>query len=230
MSVPQSSSSSSHRCMLTGIQVTPYYPLMLYRTAVIVRWSYIRKPSAAPLRWDACQGPHLLVAGWCWFRRCLPTHAEVLFHTRIISVKDWTEMSKHVKCISKKSTFTRHSHVLTFCFFKTAARFHKCSQKDMSETAGTWSRIWSMGRTPEQIISALVETKEGMTRPGQSQRHRPGSTYRVWKEKAIKLSYKFLFIEKATWIPMKSSKSHHVPESALCVQGWLKQRPSYSLE
>lgn len=36
-----------------------------------------------------------------------------------------------------------------------------------------------MGRIPEQIISALVETKEGMTRPGQSQRHRPGSTYRV---------------------------------------------------
>lgn len=24
--------------------------------------------------------------------------------------------------------------------------------------------------------------------------------------------------------------SNHVPESALCVQGWLKQKPSYSLE
>lgn len=55
----------------------------------------------------------------------------------------------------------------------------KKHRKDMRETAGTWSRIWSMGRIPEQIISALVETKEGMTRPGQSQRHRPGSTYRV---------------------------------------------------
>lgn len=52
-------------------------------------------------------------------------------------------------------------------------------KKDMSEIAGTWSLIWSMGRIPEQIISALVETKEGMTRPGQSQRHRSGSTYRV---------------------------------------------------
>lgn len=36
-----------------------------------------------------------------------------------------------------------------------------------------------MGRIPEQIISAFVETKDGITRPGQSQRHRPGSTYRV---------------------------------------------------
>lgn len=53
----------SQICMLTGIQVMPYYALMLYRTPVIARWSYIRKPSAAPLRWDACQGPHLLLAG-----------------------------------------------------------------------------------------------------------------------------------------------------------------------
>lgn len=45
--------------------------------------------------------------------------------------------------------------------------------------AGMWSLIWSMDRMPQQIISALVETKEGMTRPGQSQRHRPGCTNRV---------------------------------------------------
>lgn len=51
--------------------------------------------------------------------------------------------------------------------------------KDIKEAAGTWSLIWSMDRIPEQIISALVETKEGMTRPGQSQRHRPASTYSV---------------------------------------------------
>lgn len=50
----------------------------------------------------------------------------------------------------------------------------------MREMAGTWSLIWSMGRIPQQIISALVATKEGMTRPGQSHRHRPGSTYSVW--------------------------------------------------
>lgn len=68
-------------------------------------------------------------------------------------------------------------HVTGFCCENNA-------QKDISETAGTWSLIWSMGRIPEQIISALVETKEGMTRPGQSQRQRPGSTYRVCEENA----------------------------------------------
>lgn len=46
--------------------------------------------------------------------------------------------------------------------------------------AGTWSRIWSIGRIPLQIISALVDTKEGMTRPGQSHRQRPGSTNNVY--------------------------------------------------
>lgn len=57
---------------------------------------------------------------------------------------------------------------------------HKPHAKDIRETGGTWSLIWSIGRIPEQIISALVETKDGITRPGQSQRHRPGSTYRVY--------------------------------------------------
>lgn len=51
--------------------------------------------------------------------------------------------------------------------------------KDIREAAGMWSLIWSMGRIPQHIMSALVEIKEGMTRPGQSQRHRPGSTYKV---------------------------------------------------
>lgn len=32
-----------------------------------------------------------------------------------------------------------------------------------------------------QVISALVETKDGITRPGQSHKQRPGSTKRVWK-------------------------------------------------
>lgn len=50
----------------------------------------------------------------------------------------------------------------------------------MREMAGTWSRIWSMGRIPLQIISALVDMKEGMTRPGQSHRQRPGSTNNVY--------------------------------------------------
>lgn len=57
---------------------------------------------------------------------------------------------------------------------------HKPHAKDIREIGGTWSLIWSIGRIPEQIISALVETKDGITRPGQSQRHRPGSTYRVY--------------------------------------------------
>ena len=80
----------------------------------------------------------------------------------------------------------------------------KSTQKDISETAGTWSLIWSMGRIPQQIISALVETKEGITRPGQSQRHRPGSTYRVCdntceeKEARENTHYIFLLTEKIT--------------------------------
>ncbi len=35
-------------------------------------------------------------------------------------------------------------------------------------TGPTWSRIWSMGRMPQMTISSLVETNDGITRPGQS--------------------------------------------------------------
>jgi len=37
-------------------------------------------------------------------------------------------------------------------------------------TGGTKSRIWSIGSMPLMIMSALVETKDGITSPGQSQR------------------------------------------------------------
>lgn len=67
--------------------------LILYRNTINVRKSYIHKPSAAPQRWDACQGPHLPVVVWCWCRRCLLTHAEVLFDICNKSVKDWTKIS-----------------------------------------------------------------------------------------------------------------------------------------
>jgi len=41
-------------------------------------------------------------------------------------------------------------------------------EKDIRETAGTWSLIWSIGKIPLRIISAFVDTNEGNTRPGQS--------------------------------------------------------------
>ena len=52
--------------------------------------------------------------------------------------------------------------------------------KDMRETGGRWSLIWSIGRIPLMAISALVDTNDGKTRPGQSQRQRSSLTIRVW--------------------------------------------------
>lgn len=51
-----------------------------------------------------------------------------------------------------------------------------------------------MGRMPEQIISALVDTKEGITRPGQSQRHSPGSTYSVCNSQETRGTIKNRFL------------------------------------
>ena len=41
-------------------------------------------------------------------------------------------------------------------------------QKDIMETGGTKSVMWSMERIPFVIISAFVATNVGITRPGQS--------------------------------------------------------------
>lgn len=102
---------------------------------------------------------------------------------------------------------------------------HKPHAKDIREMGGTWSLIWSIGRIPEQIISALVEMKDGITRPGQSQRHRPGSTYRVYTIKnQLVHQGKSVFMEgkgtkkmkciDETWIQMRISRNstkRHLP-------------------
>lgn len=66
-------------------------------------------------------------------------------------------------------------------------KYHALSQgwameKDIRETAGTWSLIWSIGKIPLRIISAFVDTNEGNTRPGQSHSNTSSLTYSVWNK------------------------------------------------
>jgi hypothetical protein len=46
-------------------------------------------------------------------------------------------------------------------------------------TGPTWSRIWSIGKMPQIIISCLVETKLGITKPGQSHNIKSSSMFNV---------------------------------------------------
>lgn len=104
----------------------------------------------------------------------------------------WNEMVKHQHSRAVLSTACPHrpqnmsmcapgrAEYIAYSRSSACRHSHKPHAKDIREIGGTWSLIWSIGRIPEQIISALVEMKDGITRPGQSQRHRPGSTYRVY--------------------------------------------------
>jgi len=49
-------------------------------------------------------------------------------------------------------------------------------------TGGTKSRIWSIGSIPVTIMSAFVDTKDGMTRPGQSHSTNDSSRYSVYNK------------------------------------------------
>ena len=50
-----------------------------------------------------------------------------------------------------------------------------------NDTGGMWSLIWSIGRTPLQIMSALLVTKFGNTSPGQSHNTRSSAAYSVYR-------------------------------------------------
>lgn len=84
------------------------------------------------------------------------------------------------QCMTTQTPSRAGTCYIPYSISNTCSHPHKSHAKDIKEMGGTWSLIWSIGRIPEQIISALVEMKDGITRPGQSQRHRPGSTYRVY--------------------------------------------------
>lgn len=49
------------------------------------------------------------------------------------------------------------------------------------ELGAVYSRIWSIGRTPSTVKSAVVAANCGKTRPGQSQRSTSGDRRIVWK-------------------------------------------------
>ena len=44
------------------------------------------------------------------------------------------------------------------------------SRERIKEVGEIWSRIWSIGSTPQHIISAFEFANDGKTKPGQSQR------------------------------------------------------------
>jgi len=56
--------------------------------------------------------------------------------------------------------------------------------KDIRVTGGTESLIWSIGSIPLMIMSAFVDTNDGITSPGQSQRINDSSIYNVYNEPA----------------------------------------------
>lgn len=98
-------------------------------------------------------------------------------HSRAVSSNVCPHCPRHVSTCAPSRAGT---HYAAYSRSNTCRHSHKPHTKDIREMGGTWSLIWSIGRIPEQIISALVEMKDGITRPGQSHRHRPGSTYRVY--------------------------------------------------
>ena len=50
-------------------------------------------------------------------------------------------------------------------------------------TGPTWSRIWSIGKIPQMIISCFVDTKLGITKPGQSHNIKSSSMFMVYIQK-----------------------------------------------